>query len=79
MAFFASLFADRHGTICNLSDDSIPASLLLGLYSGFNHVSLDSSSFNQFQPMLTLNSLTHQIVSNSDTVQTIVNQIIHFS
>ena len=77
MAFFASLFADRHGTIYNLSNDSIPASLLLGLYSGFNHISLDSSSFKQFQSILTLNSLTHQIVSTSDDVQTIVNPIIH--
>ena len=78
LSFFASLFADRHGTIYNVTNDSLPASLLLGLYSGFNHISMDSTTFNQYQPILTLNSLTHQCVSKTDSIQTIVLCIFQF-
>ena len=78
LSFFASLFADRHGTIYNVTNDSLPASLLLGLYSGFNHISMDSTTFNQYKPILTLNSLTHQCVSKTDSIQTIVIYIFQF-
>ena len=40
LAFFASLFADRHGVIYNMSKCSSLSSLLLSLYSSFNSVQL---------------------------------------
>ena len=40
LAFFASLFADRHGVIYNMSERSSLASLLLLLYSSFNSLQL---------------------------------------
>ena len=38
LAYFASLFSDRQGTIYSLTSDSLVASLLLNLYSGYNRV-----------------------------------------
>lgn len=43
LAYFASLFSDRQGTIYNLTSESLVASLLLNLYSGYNRVVVDEA------------------------------------
>ena len=43
LAYFASLFSDRQGTIYYLTSESLVASLLLNLYSGYNRVVVDET------------------------------------
>ncbi|KAK8796166.1 hypothetical protein WA171_004128 [Blastocystis sp. BT1] len=75
LAFFASLFADRQGSIFNMSSDSVVASLLMNLYSGYNQVILNESDKKSFKELITLNCLSSRILPQNDdslsSVQTI--------
>ena len=80
LSIFASLFADRHGCIYNLSNNSIPSSFLLSLYSGFNKVLLDKPLLTQYEPIIHMNSLDKQVHSDfTQSIHTIVLYTSHSS
>lgn len=73
LSFFASLFADRHGCIYNMTEDSIPSSFILSLYSGYNKLLLDSNLLSTYTPMIQLNALEKQVVKEaSQPIHTLV-------
>lgn len=75
LAFFATLFADRHGTILSLDSQSTVSSMVLSLYSGFNRF-IPFRLSQTVQQNAALNAIGHHLLPSSpqslSTLQTVV-------
>ena len=79
MAFFATLFADRHGTILSLDSQSTISSMILSLYSGFNRFIPFENSQTVTQNA-DLNAIHHHLLPSSpqslSSLQTVVRVVL---
>ena len=78
LAFFATLFADRHGTILSLDPQSTVSSMVLSLYSGFNRY-IPFQSSQTVQQNADLNAIPHHMLPSSPQSLSSLQTVVRFS